>query len=398
MRLKIVLVFILSVLIPTGLLAFWGLQAVRSEKMMLESSIRRVYESMADVVADEANHALAEKSKDLLRDPVRLEAVLSRQAALFYYQVKILDVNGNPLGGKPAPEMGAPVYFRPLKEFPAYSVAVYEKYPVLINGLEKGESRLTLYYLMIVFSSLLVIGGSFITLGVLSHERKLTEIKSEFVASLSHDLRRPLTSIRMFSEMLKSGTVPTEEKKREYYNIISNQSEQLTDLANNILDFARIERGRKRYEMKPEDITSVVQNAVDRFRSCIAQDAVKIELSAAPDIPPVKIDAEAVSRALTNLMSNAVKYSPSEKEVKVTVAKRHRSVVIEVEDLGIGIPKKDQKKIFEKFYRVQQKETNVEGSGLGLALVKHTVLAHRGKVAVESRMGGGSKFTMALPI
>ena len=397
MRIKIVLIFILSVLIPTALLAFFGLRAVQSEKAILENNIRRVYESMADVVEGQIKEALAEKPKAFLKDASKVETVLIEQASLFHYQVKVLDRYGKPLGGKPSPELGAPVLRQELKNLP-YTIAVYEKYPVLVKGLELRKSRLASYVAMIFLSALFVLGGSFFTLGVLSKEWRLTELKSEFVASLSHDLRRPLTSIRMFSEMLKNGSVLSEEKKSQYYNIISNESEQLTSLANNILDFARIERGRKRYEFKLEDVTKLIRDTVERFKASIAHEDCRISLNMDPDLPTLKVDAEAISQALTNLLTNAVNYSPFEKDIKVNALKTPKAVVIEVADRGLGISRSEQKKIFEKFYRVTQKETDVEGSGLGLTIVKHAVKAHHGKVLVESQLGQGSKFSLVLPL
>jgi nitrogen fixation/metabolism regulation signal transduction histidine kinase len=395
-RLKIVLIFILSVLIPTALLAFLGLQAVRSEKTILETNIRRVYESMADVVEGEIKNAVAGKTAAFLKDQARLESLLIEQAALFHYEVKILDRSGKPLGGKAASNLGAPVLRQDLKSLP-YTVAVYEKYPVLVKGLETRKGHLAFYVAMILFAALCVLGGSFFTLGVLSREWQLTELKSEFVASLSHDLRRPLTSIRMFSEMLKSGSVP-DEKKQEYYKIISDQSEQLTNLANNILDFSRIERGRKQYKFKEEDIAKVARETVERFKASAAHEACRIALSMDPDLPTVRADAEAISQALSNLLANAVNYSPAEKDIQVHVGKKPHAVVLEVVDRGFGIARKEQKKIFEKFYRVAQKETNIEGSGLGLTLVRHALKAHHGKVLVESQLGQGSKFSLILPV
>lgn len=397
MRLKIVLIFILSVLIPTALLAFWGLQAVRSEKAILETNIRRVYESMADVVESEIKDALAGKSKLFLKDSSKVESVLIDQAALFHYQVKVLDPNGKPLGGKASPELGAPVLRQDIKGLP-YTIAVYEKYPVLVKGLEERKDHLASYVAMIFLSALFVLTGSFFTLGVLSREWRLTELKSEFVASLSHDLRRPLTSIRMFSEMLKDGSVLSEEKRGQYYNIISGESEQLTQLANNILDFSRIERGRKRYEFRREDMTRLVRETVERFKASMAHESCPLALNMDPDIPPLVVDAEAISQALANLLANAVNYSPGGKEITVNLLKKPHAVALEVIDQGLGIPRKEQKKIFEKFYRVAQKETNVEGSGLGLAIVEHAAKAHHGKVLVESRIGQGSKFSLVLPI
>lgn len=397
MRIKVVLIFILSVLIPTALLAFWGLQAVRSEKTILESNIRRVYESMADVVEDEIKNALAGKTKLFVEDPAKVEPVLIDQASLFHYQVKILDRYGRPLGGKASPELGAPVLRQELKDLP-YTIAVYEKYPVLVKGLELRKSRLASYVVMIFLSALFVLGGSFFTLGVLSREWQLTELKSEFVASLSHDLRRPLTSIRMFSEMLKNGSVLSEEKKSQYYNIISNESEQLTRLANNILDFARIERGRKRYQFKTEAMAKLIEETVVHFKASLAHEDYRISLNMDPDLPSLEVDSEAISQALTNLLTNAVNYSPFEKNITVNVIKKPHAVVLEVIDRGLGISRREQKKIFEKFYRVTRKETNVEGSGIGLTIVKHAVKAHHGKVLVESHFGQGAKFSLIFPV
>jgi len=397
MRVKIVLIFILSVLIPTALLAYFGLQAVRSEKSIVETNIRRVYESMADVVEDEIKTALYGLSEAFLKDKSKVESILINQASMFNYQVKIFDDAGRPLGGEPSKDLGAPVLRKNIKGI-SYIIAVYEKYPVLIKGLEERKKRITSYMAVIIFSALFVLGGSFFTLSALSREWRLTELKSEFVSSLSHDLRRPLTSIRMFSEMLKNDSVPSEEKKREYYNIISGESEQLTNMANNILDFSRIERGRKKYEFRDEDITKLIRAAVERFKSYMVHESCSISLDIDRDIPALRIDADSISQAVTNLLTNAFNYSPFDKTIKVNVVKRAGEVAIEVIDKGMGIPRREQKKIFRRFYRVAQREMSVEGSGLGLTLVRYAAEAHHGKITVESNEGRGSKFSLILPV
>lgn len=397
MRLKIALIFVLSVLIPTALLSYFGLQAVRSEKLIIDTNIRRIYESMADVVEDEIKRALRGLPESALRNKAKVESILVDQAAMFNYQVKIFDEAGKPLGGEPSKELGAPVLRNNIKGT-SYTIAVYEKYPVLIRGFEERKSHLSAYTAMILFSALFVLGGSFFTLSVLSRQWRLTELKSEFVSSLSHDLRRPLTSIRMFSEMLKNESIPSEEKRREYYNIISAESEQLTNLANNILDFSRIERGRKKYEFKEEDITKVVASTVERFNSYMAHEACTASLNMDKDIPRLKIDSDSISQAIINLLTNAFNYSPPDKDIRVNVVRKGDEVAIEVIDNGMGIPLKEQKKIFRKFYRIANSETDVEGSGLGLTLVKYAVEAHRGRIAVESKVGHGAKFSIILPV
>jgi len=397
MRVKVVFIFILSILIPTALLAYFGLQAARSEKAIVENNIRHVYETLTNVVEEEIGTTLSGMAEKYPEDKSKIESMLIDKASMFNYQVKIFDDAGVPLGSPPPKNLGAPVLRKDIKGLP-YVIAVYEKYPALIRGLDNRKKRLDSYMLIILFSALFVLGGSFFTLGVLSREWRLTQLKSEFVSSLSHDLRRPLTSIRMFSEMLKNGTVPGEEKKMEYYNIISAQSEQLTNLANNILDFSRIESGRKKYEFKDENITGLVAQTIDHFNSYMAHEYCSVILNMEKGIPPVRIDADSISRALLNLLTNAFDYSPADKEIRVSVFKKGDKAFIEVADKGIGISKKDQKNIFRKFYRVAQKDISVEGSGLGLALVKYAAEAHGGKVTVESKEGVGSKFSIVLPI
>ncbi len=396
MRVKVVLIFILSILIPTALLAYFGLQAVRSEKAIVENNIRHVYETLTDVVEDEIKTSLRGMKEAYPADKPEVESMLIEKASMFNYQVKIFDSRGNPLGGAPPRSLGAPVLRKEIEGLP-YIIAVYEKYPALIRGLDNRKKRLDSYMLMIIFSTLFVLGGSFFTLGVLSREWRLTQLKSEFVSSLSHDLRRPLTSIRMFSEMLKNNSVPSDDKKREYYNIISSQSEQLTNLANNILDFSRIESGRKKYEFKDEDIAKLVSETVEHFNSYMAHESCTVILNMAKDIPLLKIDTDSISRAIVNLLTNAFDYSPDNKEINVNVLKRADKVVIEVIDKGIGISKRDQKNIFRKFYRVAQKDISIEGSGLGLTLVKYAIEAHCGRITVESEPGQGSKFSLIFP-
>jgi signal transduction histidine kinase len=284
-----------------------------------------------------------------------------------------------------------------------------------LNNLEAKKKGLVFYISIIIFAAFSILGGSIFTLSALANEWRQAKLKGEFASHLSHDLRRPLTSIRMFSEMLKNDDVPSEEKRREYYGIISEESDKLTHLANNILDFSRIEGGRRKYTFREEDITRIVRETVERFKVYTNKDARPVELhiekaaSAGGDsdegngrkkqgYPIVKADAGAMAQAIMNLLTNADKYSPSDKTITVNLNRGKNQAVIEIIDRGEGIPKEDLKKIFQKFYRVARKDMpSVEGTGLGLALVKYTVEAHGGKVTVESEKGKGSTFRIVLP-
>jgi signal transduction histidine kinase len=177
------------------------------------------------------------------------------------------------------------------------------------------------------------------------------------------------------------------------------ESERLTALINNILDFSRIEAGRKEYDFRETDLRELVRNTLDSYRYQIEQHGFDYEEKIADDIPPLRVDREAMARSLLNLVNNALKYSQDRKYLCVNLYRGNGSVKLEVVDHGIGIPSQEQCKIFEKFYRVGDPLVhNTKGSGLGLSLVRHIAQAHGGEVSVESAPGQGSKFTIALPV
>jgi signal transduction histidine kinase len=224
-------------------------------------------------------------------------------------------------------------------------------------------------------------------------------LKSDFVSNVSHELRTPLALIRLYAETLELGRINTDEKKEQYYKIIRKESERLTALINNILDFSRIEAGRKEYEFRETDIAELVRNTLDSYRYQVEQQGFVLEENIEPNLPIVYVDREAIARALVNLVNNALKYSDREKYLSVKLYKDLGVVKLEVVDHGIGIERRDQSKIFEKFYRAGDPLVhNTKGSGLGLSLVRHISRAHGGEIEVESTPGRGSKFTLSLPL
>jgi signal transduction histidine kinase len=227
----------------------------------------------------------------------------------------------------------------------------------------------------------------------------LARLKSDFVANVSHELRTPLALIRLYAETLELGRLSAKEKYQEYFRIIREESERLTALINNILDFSRIEAGRKEYEFKETDLPELVRSTLDSYRFQIEQNGFAFEENISRDIPPVNVDREAIARSLLNLVNNALKYSKDRKYIGVKLYRANGSVKLEVRDHGIGIPPSEQEKIFEKFYRCGDPLVhNIKGSGLGLSLVRHIVRAHGGDVQVESSPEKGSTFTIALPL
>jgi signal transduction histidine kinase len=228
---------------------------------------------------------------------------------------------------------------------------------------------------------------------------ELSELKSYFISSVSHELRTPLTSIRMFAEMLRTNAVTSRRQQREYLEIIEGESDRLSRLIGNILDFAKIERGVKEYSFAKVHIDKIVKRAELAMRYQFLQHGGKLRMRVERDLPTLEADGDALEEALLNLLSNALKYSIKHKEVDLTVAKRKGNIEIKVADKGIGIPESEIPNIFNRFYRVRDARTRqVGGAGLGLALVKHIIEAHHGTMTVQSSVGTGTTFVLQLPI
>ncbi|MGA9800925.1 MAG: HAMP domain-containing sensor histidine kinase [Terriglobales bacterium] len=261
-----------------------------------------------------------------------------------------------------------------------------------------GERFARISFLTLAALSLVLAGGIALTYRNVTKEMALARLKSDFVSNVSHELRTPLSLIRLYAETLEMGRLTSPEKYQEYYRIIRKESERLTALINNILDFSRIEAGRKEYDFRETDMSELVHNTLDSYRYQLEQNGFQFE-EKIDEVPPMRVDREAMARSLLNLVNNALKYSQDRKYIGVNLYRDNGSVKLEVVDQGIGIPHQEQQKIFEKFYRVGDPLVhNTKGSGLGLSLVRHIVQAHGGEVAVDSAPGQGSKFTIVLPV
>ncbi len=252
---------------------------------------------------------------------------------------------------------------------------------------------------LILFIDLMLLAGLGLVWTNVRRELKLSRLKSDFVANVSHELKTPLALIRLYSETLELGRIPSEERKGEYYRVIGKESRRLTQLINNILDFSRIEAGRKEYRLVPSDLGAVVRDVVENYRFAIEKLGFTLELDVAEELPPLALDPEALSQALINLLNNAIKYSPEQKAITVRVRREQGRVLLSVDDRGMGIPRSEHRRIFEKFYRVETSLVHAtKGSGLGLALVQHITEAHGGHVELTSTPGEGSTFTLSLPV
>jgi signal transduction histidine kinase len=232
-----------------------------------------------------------------------------------------------------------------------------------------------------------------------ARQAKLSQMKSDFVSNVSHELRTPLASIRVFGEYMRLGRVTKAEKIQQYGEYIEAESRRLTQLINNILDFSKIESEEKKYRVCDVDVVELVEQTVAGLEMPLRDQGFTFSFQALAHPPLLRIDKDALGQVLVNLIDNAVKYSGERKEIDVVIEQTGREVRIGVRDRGIGIAHNEQKKIFEKFYRVGSGLVHdVKGSGLGLAIVQHVVKAHGGRVEVGSMPGEGSTFTIVLPV
>jgi two-component system phosphate regulon sensor histidine kinase PhoR len=242
------------------------------------------------------------------------------------------------------------------------------------------------------------VAGTAAVLAVLYREAEVARLQTDFVNKVSHDLRTPLTSIRMFVETLQLGRIQDPARQSEALEIIADETARLSGLINRLLDWARMESGRRSYQLRRQRVDGIVDAALQAFEPQRLAGNIEVTRSVESGLPEVCADAQALTEALLNLLNNAHKYTGREKRIALIARKQGGAVLLTVQDNGPGIGRREQKRIFDKFYRGEDPLTReIEGTGLGLAMVKHIVGAHAGKVSVESEIGKGAAFTIALP-
>jgi len=288
--------------------------------------------------------------------------------------------------------------------FNFWQVAIYlnEKTPPA-----RWNFRTSLGYWLISLLLLSILSGAYFFIRRAQHEANLSRLKSTFVSNVSHELRTPLTSIKMMAELMEmqlagnsAAAGNNRARTQQHLGIIRRECDRLSRLIENVLNFARIERGLKQFHFEYEDPAAVLRLALDSFRPHADAERFRLATEIPEDLPELRLDADAILQVMLNLLSNAVKYSDEIKEIKVRAFRDGQRVVVEVVDRGIGIAAAELPKIFDDFYRVNRRLNTRQqgGMGLGLTLAREIIRAHGGEIAVRSEIGKGSTFSFTLPI
>jgi signal transduction histidine kinase len=279
---------------------------------------------------------------------------------------------------------------------PPWTLTLYMEEKGLFNTFFRSGGG---FFFYIFIAVLVILGfGLIFTLQTVNNKIELSKMKSSFVSTVSHELKSPLTSIRQIAEILVFKKVSA-ERKEKYFTMILQQSERLSHLIENILDFSKMEAGQKQFNFEETDLVAITENVIQTFRERLASENFNFQFISPEAVNKIQGDKEALEQVLYNLIDNAIKYSGNSKKIKISVESDDEWVELCVRDYGIGIPKEEHEKIFQQFYRVGQELTGtVKGTGIGLTIVKQIIDVHEGKIKVESTQGKGSLFCIKFPV
>jgi two-component system, OmpR family, phosphate regulon sensor histidine kinase PhoR len=346
-------------------------------------------ESQLDAMLDEAGHELLGKDEGVhfALVPTKHEGV---QPGLVGRLISGVATARTALG--PAPVASKPLS-PPFQEF-QIQVLPQSGDPVASASM---RNRLIYGLLLGIFYVTFVVGVVYTARALYLHAQ-LSRLKTDFVSLVSHELRTPLTSIRMFIDTLALGRVKDERQTQEVLGLLKRETERLSAMIEAVLDWSRLESGRRTLKKERLDVKQVVEASLDAFRAQRLEATVDLSTEVSPDLPAIEGDREALAGALLNLLHNAYKYSGADKRIALRAHREKKGVAIEVEDHGVGIPKRDRRRVFDRFYRVDNLLTrDTEGSGLGLSISRRIVEAHGGTLTLVSEIGRGSTFTLHLP-
>ena len=336
-------------------------------------------------------------ASESLRDNL-LGSVIREYTASEHVEWLVRDRTGDTiLASEASPTGSSTITANLANEILPYTLELYQPTPRLVETFLTSR-RGVYFYAFLLLAGILVFGLT-LTIRSVTHQLELARLKSDFVSTISHEFKSPLTAIRHMTEILLSDRVPSEDRRKRYYRVMLEQSERLSLLIDNILDLARMEEGRHELDLETVDAGDLLREIVEAVDHRTRHDGFLIRTEIEDPSPTILLDVEAITQATTNLIDNAVKYSGESREVVVHGFSDDTHFTIAVEDFGIGLSPDETRRVFERFYRGGDELTrSVKGTGIGLSLVKRITEAHGGSVVVESEAGRGSTFSIKLPL
>jgi signal transduction histidine kinase len=383
---------------------FDSVRTTEERKLALSRAAEDLLRQPRGILSSDANAHLAFWNKD----PFAM-VVVSADYLESRWWPQLLSIRGEELEGTLSTPDGRTVFGSAPSETPPLAVTrdfrindtpwLLQVWPGRPEAIYSDiRQRQALYVAMLAFVAVLLAFGSYITVRIVRRELEIARLRADFVSTVSHEFRSPLTGIRQLGGMLLDGRVTDTVKQQGYFRMIVQESDRLARLVENILDFSRMEEGRREYRYEPLDPTPWLRKLAADFEAEIAVSGVAVEADIADGLPAVSADREALGSAVRNLLDNAVKYSPGAKTVWLDASAEGGEIRIAVRDRGVGISEQDRKHIFDRFYRADGEiSKRVKGAGLGLSLVRYIVTAHGGTVECQSRVGEGSTFKIRLP-
>ena len=358
----------------------------------------RVFSYLGARADSEAFWALVRVREEVVAFSFSVDALMAElEAEAAYHTATQRDLTARLFGAdQPSPE--SVIAERSLGEqLPSVRLVVFPTDPEALKAI-KQRSRIVRIGVVLTAVFVSVVGALWVA-NMIAWELQGARQRADFAANVSHELRSPITQIRLKGEALQLGLVDEGDDMQSHFDAIVRESERLSRLVDNVLDFAAIERGAKRYQLRPDDVSAVVVASVEAARSTFEERGMPVLLEVPEDLPPVWLDRDAMGQVMTNLLSNAVKYGGDRGPVKVSVRQQSQSVQIRVKDSGVGIDPSELPKVFDDFFRSQDPAVRRrKGTGIGLAIVRYIIDAHGGSIRVESLPGEGATFIIDLPL
>jgi two-component system, OmpR family, phosphate regulon sensor histidine kinase PhoR len=326
------------------------------------------------------NETLAPKFQEVIKDKFILYVDNNLDSSIVYESEEFEDKNS--------------AVSKPLWVIPSYTIGILLKGDTIDDLISQRMG----YNIFLLISTLIVVlvAGIFVFRNI-KKEIKLAQLKSDFVSNVSHELKTPLALISMFSETLEMDRIKSEEKKKEYYSIIHRETNRLSRIVSSVLNFSKMEVGKREYSFDEYDINEIIQQIVDTYDYHFRSKGFKCDYQK-EILPKISCDKEAISEAIINLIDNAIKYSSSKKEIAIRTGSNKNTIYFEIEDYGIGISHKEQSKVFDKFFRATTGNIHdTKGTGLGLSIVRSIITAHKGEINLTSEVNKGSIFKISLP-